>query len=130
MSVLWKVTSRVTGQEKQHRKVDIDERICDIAPVEEGMCGFRLYSWIQAQFTPEIPERIPRRMLMATGARDVHARIPGSQPVTFKAPLDVTVDELNSLAKDALCLSNSTMPWADHLDGASACWTTPRVALE
>ena len=129
MSVLWKITS--FAEERQHRMVDIDDRVCDVSPLAKGVCGFKLYAWMQAKFTTEANERAPRRFVgMTSGAScTVHARINGRQPITFKAPVDVTVDDLNFLAKSALGLNGPTS-WADQLDGVTVCWATPWRASE
>ena len=65
MSVLWQITSRAAGQAAvKHWDAHVDERLCDITPLEQGVCGFRLYSWLQPELTPTVLERRPRRALM------------------------------------------------------------------
>ena len=109
-------------------EVNIDERICDITPMSKGLCGFPLYSWVQAKLTPRICERAPRRTLStpSRGSRGctVQARFSGSQPVKLTVPIETTVDELNFLARKALRLTGA-MSWADQLVGASVIWETP-----
>ena len=109
-------------------EVNIDERICDITPMSRGLCGFQLYSWMQAKLTPRIRERAPRRTLPTPsgGSRwcGVQARISGRQPVKLTVPIESTVDELNWLAREALRLTGA-MSWADQLVGASVIWETP-----
>ena len=109
-------------------EVNIDERICDITPMSKGLCGFQLYSWMQAKLTPRICERAPRRTLPtpSRGSRwcAVQARISGRQPVELTIPIESTVDELNWLAREALRLTGA-MSWADQLVGASVIWETP-----
>ena len=109
-------------------EVNIDERICDITPMSKGLCGFPLYSWVQAKLTPRTCERAPRRALPtpSRGSRwcTVQARISGRQPVKLTVPIESTVDELNWLAREALRLTGA-MSWADQLVGASVIWETP-----
>ena len=128
MSVLWQITSRAAGQaDVKHWDAHIDERLCDITPLEQGVCGFRLYSWLQLELTPTILERRPRRALIAAGAANgtVKARISGGQPVTFSVPLWATLDDLNYRAKEVLGLNSDPMSWADKLECVSVCWATP-----
>ena len=128
MSVLWKITLRTEQEGVRHMEVNIDERICDITPMSKGLCGFPLYSWVQAKLTPRTCERAPRRALPtpSRGSRwcTVQARISGRQPVKLTVPIESTVDELNWLAREALRLTGA-MSWADQLVGASVVWETP-----
>ena len=115
----------------QNREVHIDERICDVTPLEKGMCGFRVFSWLQPSFIPEALERVPRRELTTnSGECTVKARICDGQPVTFKVPFFVTVDDLNYRAKEVLGINTDPVSWADKLEGVSVCWATPWGASE
>ena len=128
MSVLWQITSREAGQaDVKHWDAHIDERLCDITPLEQGVCGFRLYSWLQPELTPTVLERRPRRALMTTTVDcTVKARISrGGQPVTFSVPFWATLDDLNYRAKEVLGLNNDPVSWAEKLEGISVCFATP-----
>ena len=131
MSVAWKITSRTPGQPAKTREVDIDERIGDVAPLEKGLCGFMVFSWLQPAFSPVPLERAPPRALTTnTGECTVKARISGGQPVTFKVPFGATVDDLNYRAKEVLGINSDPMSWADKLEGVSVCFATPWGASE
>ena len=105
------------------KKVDIDERICDVSPTEKGVCGYKLYSFIQGEFAPEkyaslITSETP------TGLRTVHVKMDGISATELEVPAYVTVAELNFLSKEKLGI-NLPLSWADLLDGAFVCWWTP-----
>ena len=109
----------------QKRQVHTDERLCDITPLAEGVCGFRLYSWLQLEFTAEDLERAPRALTTTTGECTVKARMSGNQPVTFSVPFGTTVDDLNYRAKEVLGFNRDPMSWVDQLEGVSVCWASP-----
>ena len=81
------------------------------------------------QQMPGVPMQYsaPNFQMMPPGPRPLHYQHhqPYGQPVTFKAPFFVTVDDLNYRAKEVLGINANPMSWADKLEGVSVCWATP-----